>query len=134
MGSHIVGRVEEIPPGSRKIIEAEKRSIGIFNIRGNFFAVRNVCPHQGAPLCLGRIRGTMESSVPGEYEYVMDGEILVCPWHCWEFHIKTGRSIFNPHRMRVKNYEVTIEPDQGDEPSIETFDVTTERGNLVLHI
>ncbi|MGH2549124.1 MAG: Rieske (2Fe-2S) protein, partial [Thermomicrobiales bacterium] len=57
MGRHVVGRVSEVPPGGRKIVEASGRSIGIFNVNGSFHALRNSCPHQAAPLCLGAIKG-----------------------------------------------------------------------------
>ena len=50
MGNHAVARVSELPPGARKIIELEGRSIGVFNIKGAYYALRNTCPHQGAPL------------------------------------------------------------------------------------
>lgn len=137
MGKHIVGRVSELVPGDRKIVETEGRSIGVFNVHGNFFAIRNSCPHQAAPLCLGSIKGMTMPSKPGEYIWARDGEILRCPWHGWEFDITTGRSIFNPHRMRVKAYDVTIEegidPDKEDE-SVETFEVSVEDGWIVLHV
>jgi len=55
------------------------RSIGVFNIRGQFYALRNRCPHQGAPLCLGRVKGTTLSSKPYEYVYGRDEEIIQCP-------------------------------------------------------
>lgn len=137
MGRHVVGRVSEVPPGDRRIVEAGGRSIGIFNVGGTFYALRNSCPHQAAPLCLGAIKGMTLPSKPGEYRWGRDGEILRCPWHGWEFDIRTGRSIFNPHRTRVKAYEVTIEPDHSqddtDDQSVETFDVTVEDGFIILH-
>ncbi|MCA1667024.1 MAG: Rieske 2Fe-2S domain-containing protein [Thermomicrobia bacterium] len=46
--------MEELPPGARKIVELAGRSIGVFNLGGEFFALRNSCPHQGGPLCTGR--------------------------------------------------------------------------------
>ena len=49
----VVGTVDEIPPGGRKIVEVAGRSIGVFNVGGEFFALRNRCPHQGGPLCEG---------------------------------------------------------------------------------
>ena len=55
---HVVGRVAEIPPGERKIVELEGRSIGVFNVWGTFYALRNACPHQAGPLCLGTITGS----------------------------------------------------------------------------
>ena len=135
VGRHIVGRVSDVQPGERRIVEAEGRSIGVFNVDGSFFALRNSCPHQAAPLCLGSIKGMTMPSKPGEYIWARDGEILRCPWHGWEFDILTGRSIFNPHRTRVKAYDVTIEDRLDDEdPSVETFPVSVEDGWIVLHL
>ena len=130
MGRHIIGRVSEVPPGERRIVEVDGRSIGIFNVHGQYYALRNRCPHQGAPLCLGAIKGMALPSRPGEYRWGREGEILRCPWHGWEFDILTGRSIFNPHRVRVRTYEVTVEPDE--DPAVETYSVTVEDGVIVL--
>ena len=132
MGRHIVGRVTELAPGERKIVEVEGRSIGIFNVHGRYYALRNRCPHQAAPLCLGAIKGMTLPSRPGEYVWAREGEILRCPWHGWEFDITTGRSIFNPHKTRVRTYEVTVEADDGE--AVETFPVTEEDGLIVLHV
>ena len=132
MGRHIIGHVSELPPGERRVVEAEGRSIGIFNVQGQFYALRNQCPHQGAPLCLGAIKGMALPSKPGEYIWGRDGEILRCPWHGWEFDILNGRSICNPHRMRVRTYEVTIEAEE--DPSVEAYLVTIEDGLIVLHV
>lgn len=133
MGRHVVGGVAEIPPGQRKIVDIEGRSVGVFNVNGVFFALRNSCPHQAAPLCLGAIKGMTMPANPGEYVWAREGEILRCPWHGWEFDITTGRSIYNPHRVRVKRYEVTVEPGQAPDPSVETFAVTVERELVVVH-
>ena len=131
MGRHVVGPASELPPGGRKIVEAEGRSIGIFNVRGQYFGLRNRCPHQAAPLCQGAIKGMTMPCKPGEYVWARDGEILRCPWHGWEFDITTGRSVFNPHAVRVKMYEVTVEaPDE----SVETYPVTVEAGTIILHV
>jgi hypothetical protein len=46
MGRHVVGRASEIPPGQRRIVEVEGRPIGVFNISGVYYALRNSCPHQ----------------------------------------------------------------------------------------
>ena len=73
MAKHVVATVDEIPPGERKIVELEGRSLGVFNINGEFYAVRNICPHQGAPLCEGRLTGLLQSDVPGEYNYTRKG-------------------------------------------------------------
>src|ERR1041384_4178950 len=101
--------IGEIPAGGRKIVEIGGKSIGVFNVSGTFYALRNSCPHQGAPLCLGSLKGTCLPSRPGEYIWAREGEILRCPWHGWEFDVTNGKSIFDPHRLRVRSYEVTVE-------------------------
>lgn len=110
MTRHVVGRVEEIPPGGRKIVTVAGRSIGIFNVQGEFFALRNRCPHQGGPLCEGLLWGMLQARVPGELEYTRAGEILTCAWHGWEFDIRTGQSWCDPERLRVRRYDVSVEP------------------------
>ncbi|HET7559317.1 MAG TPA: Rieske (2Fe-2S) protein [Limnochordia bacterium] len=155
---HVVCRQDELPPGKRRIVEAGGRSIGVFNVHGRYYALKNVCPHQQAPLCLGRVAGTTLPGAVGEYRYGREGEIIRCPWHGWEFDLTTGRSIFNPHRVRVKTYEVAVEPsastvsppgacdppearpdrpapraDEAEDPSVETFDVVVEGSWVVLY-
>lgn len=132
MKRHVVALLKEFPPGTRRIVEAEGRSIGVLNVHGIFYALRNSCPHQGAPLCIGRLSGTKIATKAFEYIYAHEDQIIKCPWHGWEFDITTGRSIFNPHRVRVKTYEVTIETDEED-PAIETYSVTVEDGVVILH-
>ena len=109
MARHVVATVAEIPPGQRKIVEVGGRSIGIFNVNGAFFALRNRCPHQGGPLCLGPLEGLVQSTGPGDYSVSRPGEVLRCPWHGWEFDIQTGQSWFDPTRVRVRRYEVSVE-------------------------
>lgn len=144
----VVCRVEELEPGERKIVEVNARSIGVFNLHGSFHALRNVCPHQLAPLCLGRLTGTTLPSQVGEYVWGREGEIIRCPWHGWEFDVTTGRSIFNPHRVRIKSYPVVVEPAEPtastcsapseEEARVETFPVAVEAGEggdvVVLYV
>ena len=66
---HVVCAADELPPGSRTIVEIDGRSIGVFNVDGELFAIRNSCPHRGAPLCEGTIGGTMLPSDPHSYVY-----------------------------------------------------------------
>ncbi|MGW5360302.1 Rieske (2Fe-2S) protein [Actinopolymorpha pittospori] len=106
---YVVATLEEIAPGDRKIVEVAGRSIGIFNVSGELFALRNRCPHQGAPLCQGSLWGTVTASVPGQIEYTPGGEILSCPHHGWEFHIRTGQSWCDPGRLHVGGYRVDVE-------------------------
>ena len=110
MARYVVGTVDEIPPGQRKIVEVDGRSIGVFNVGGEFFALLNRCPHQGGPLCSGRLSGFLRSTEPGQYIYSRPGEILRCPWHGWEFDIRTGQSWFDPAQVRVRSYDVAVAP------------------------
>ena len=130
---HIVCRTEALLPGDCKIVEAKGRSVGVFNVKGRYYALRNACPHQQAPLCQGEITGTTLPSDVNAFHYAREGEIIRCPWHGWEFDITTGKSIFNPHRMRVATYAVTVEQDEPD-PSVEQFEVTVESGWVVVHV
>lgn len=146
MAKHIIGTVDEIPPGERKLVTVAGREIGIFNIRGEFYALRNRCPHQGGVLCKGRVSGFVTASVPGEYEYTRKGEILRCPWHGWEYDIKTGQSWVDPASVRVRSYDVEITPGteiKGAEamaglvkgPYVaETYPVTVEQTYLIVEI
>ncbi len=148
MAKYVVATVDEIPAGQRKIVEVAGRSIGVFNVGGEFFALRNRCPHQGGPLCLGPLGGLVSSSGPGEYTISRQGEILRCPWHGWEFDIRTGQSWFDPTGVRVRRYAVTVEGDEarGDEALVpsagleqgpfvaETYPISVEQRRVVVDI
>lgn len=145
MKKYVVASVEEIPPGQRKIVRVAGRSIGIFNINGDFFAIRNRCPHEGAPLCEGVLSGFVDSTTPGEYTYTRKGEIIRCPWHQWEFDVKTGQSWFDPAKTRVRAYEAKVEsgcslcdpnaPNMEKGPfTVETFPVSLDRDYVVIEL
>jgi 3-phenylpropionate/trans-cinnamate dioxygenase ferredoxin subunit len=89
---HVVAAVADIPPGGRKLVTADGRAIVVFNLGGEFFALSNRCPHRGGSLCQGSLTGLVLSDEPGEYNYTRRGEIIRCPWHSWEFDIRTGKS------------------------------------------
>ena len=110
MARHVVAPASEIPPGSRKLVTVRGRPIAIFNIGGEYFGLLNRCPHQGGNLFAGRLTGLLESPVPGKYVYSRQGEILRCPWHGWEFDIRTGQSYCDPERIRARAYAVEVEP------------------------
>ena len=57
MRRYVVAKQEELPPGERKIVPVGGRGgIGVFNVGGSFYALKNRCPHKGGPLCQGRLR------------------------------------------------------------------------------
>lgn len=142
MPSYVVAAVDEIPPGERKLVEVAGRSVGVFNVGGAYYALLNRCPHQAGPLCRGLLHAFIESTVPGEYRYTRKGEILRCPWHGWEFDVKTGQSWFDPARVRVRAYEASVQPGSaiatgGMQPGpyvAETYPVSVEERYVVVHI
>lgn len=111
MARYVVDALEEFPEGSRRVVDAGGRSVAIYNRGDRFFALRNICPHHGAPLCTHELRGTMTATQPGEYAYAMDGEIVRCPWHGYEFTVEDGRCLSAPGAYRVKTYRVEVEED-----------------------
>ncbi len=121
----VVGNVSEISPGQRKIVVPfrGRAGIGVFNVAGSFYAVRNICPHKNGPLCTGQLSGRVATDGPPSILGTSisvdgDGEILRCPWHQWPFEISTGRCLIDPE-MRVKTYPVKID---GDDIVVEYLD------------
>ena len=140
MAKYVVATVDEIPPGKHKLTTVSNRRIGVFNIDGAFFALRNRCPHQGGPLCQGRILGHLVSEQPGEYRYDASRWTIRCPWHGWEFDVSSGQSWWDPERTRVPTYPVTIE-DSGEKSDLvrgpylaETYRVSVDRQSIVVEI
>ena len=110
MAAHVVATVDEIPPGKRKLVEVSGRAIVVFNLGGDFYALNNRCPHRGGSLAQGIQTGLVESKEPGDYCYSRLGEMVKCPWHGWEFDIRTGQSYCDPKRFRARAYPVNVEP------------------------
>ena len=106
MARHVVARAEDLPPGSRKLIEIEDRLIGVFNIDGKLYALRSRCPHKGASLCEGTVSRAVTANLPGELEWDANTPILRCPWHGWEFDMRNGKSWCEPNSLRVRAYPV----------------------------
>ena len=109
MSRHVVARTSEIPPGGRKRFTIKGRPIAVFNLDNQFFGMLDRCPHQGGSLCAGITTGLLLSSQPGQYSYIRKGEFIRCPWHGWEFDIRTGQSYCDPERVRSKAYAVGTE-------------------------
>ncbi len=107
----VVAQTTEIGPGERRMVIVDGREIGLFNLDGVYYALLNYCPHRGGPLCQGRIRPLVTAESVTQLTHQREGEILKCPWHQWEFDIKTGRALFDA-RLRVKAYRVAVEGDE----------------------
>ena len=93
LGSGFVGvaRLEELPQGTSKIVWIDNRTVALFNVNGTVYATDNNCPHSGGPLGKG----------------TLDGEVVTCPWHMWEFNVRTGINVFSPEE-RIETYQVIV--------------------------
>ena len=81
MGAQVkVGRVDDVPSGEGRVIEAGGRTLALFNVDGRFYAIDNACAHRGGPL--------------GEGE--LTGPVVMCPWHAWRWDVTTGANVNNP--------------------------------------
>ncbi len=137
MARHIVATVDEIPPGQRRLVNVDGRDIGIFNVNGEYFAVSNRCPHEGASLCKGRVVGLVEAKEPGDYRCSRRGELIRCPWHGWEFDLRTGKSWCEPDRTRVRRYDLKVESGGAlveGELRAETYPVSIEKQYVVVEV
>lgn len=144
----IVGKASEIADGGRKIIEVAGREIGIYRVGADFFAFLNRCPHLGGPLCKGDVVTEISAVEPGAVRGDPSRKYITCPWHNWEFDIRTGRSYFNPSGPRARAYAVSVEDgcavrqalEQGSTERvegpyrIEHIPISVEDEILVLHL
>jgi 3-phenylpropionate/trans-cinnamate dioxygenase ferredoxin subunit len=134
---YVVATVDEVVPGEAKLVTVKGREIGLYNVNGEFYALLNRCPHEGASLCKGKIIGLVESDGPGDYRVSRQGEFVKCPWHGWEFEIKTGQSYCDPKGTFVKAYKVEVQDGEAlaKGPFVaETFPVVVENNYLVIEI
>ena len=74
-------KVSEIPVGSIKELQIGGNSVALANVGGTFYAISNTCLHRGGPLGQGQLEGT----------------VVTCPWHGWQFDVTTGRAVMNPN-------------------------------------
>ncbi|TPK93632.1 Rieske (2Fe-2S) protein [Mesorhizobium sp. B2-4-14] len=134
MKRYAVAAVGDIPEGGRLKVEVAGRAIVIFHVDGSFYALADRCPHQGGPLSEGDQIGELRASAPGQHRYCRRNMIIRCPWHHWEFDIKTGLSQIDPARLKVRTYQTALgnHPDCiTDATLIATAFETTEEAEIV---
>lgn len=103
-----LGPVDDLPSDHFRVLSVGNVEIGVVRSRGRVLAVRSVCPHQGAPICEGKVRGTWLPSRPGELVYGMDGLVVECPWHGYEFSLDDGKALFDMMRGKLRIYPVIV--------------------------
>ena len=87
--------VGDVPPGTGKCVEVNGKEIALFNLDGAFHAIDNTCLHRGGPLGEGEV----------------DGTLVTCPWHGWQYDILTGKNIGDDTGAGVARYDVKVEGD-----------------------
>lgn len=116
MVEHVIVSEDKIEDGERILVELKGREIGIFRLDGDLYAYSNWCPHQGGPICEGACTGRQEAEYDAEnrrveLEWTDEGEILTCPWHDWEFDLKTGKNIPR-EEIQLLSYPVRTEDEK----------------------
>jgi nitrite reductase (NADH) small subunit len=89
-----VANVGDLGVGQARVVEAEGRTLALFNVDGRLYALDNACAHRGGPL--------------GEGD--LEDRIVVCPWHAWRWDVTTGSNANNP-AVKMACYQVRVEPD-----------------------
>lgn len=107
---HKLFQADEFAPGEWRDVSIDGASIVVIRTpTGEFRALRNICPHQGVPLSLGKLQPLVVGDDVGVYELAPDRFTMRCPWHGYEFDVDSGRCIADPEHIRVRTYPVTIE-------------------------
>ena len=104
-----IGKAEDLRDGHHRVVRVGGREIGVFNIRGVFHGLPNLCPHQRGPLCEGSVSGTIDYGPHTDWKlaWIWEGEVVTCPWHALEFHIPSGRCVAFDE-IRLRTYEVRV--------------------------
>ncbi|SIO62984.1 nitrite reductase (NADH) small subunit/3-phenylpropionate/trans-cinnamate dioxygenase ferredoxin subunit [Singulisphaera sp. GP187] len=87
-----MAELSELPPGGSKEVEHDGRIYALFNVDGKITAIDGICPHQGGPLAEGPL----------------DGTLVTCPWHGWQFDVCSGKTPMGS-KLKQTVYEVTVE-------------------------
>jgi len=88
-----VGTVEDIPPGKYKTIDVDDVLIAVFNVENKFYAIEDVCTHDGGILTGGQVTGC----------------VITCPRHGAQFDVRTGEVLAAPAYEPVSTYPVRIQ-------------------------
>lgn len=113
MTSYEVGAVSELEEGDRVVVEIEGKEVAVFHLDGEYYAYLNWCLHQGGPCCEGPVSGTYSAWYDRENRETVlswdrEDEILNCPWHGWEYEIKTGDCLAR-QGLSLPSYPVSVE-------------------------
>jgi 3-phenylpropionate/trans-cinnamate dioxygenase ferredoxin component len=89
----VVARVAELTPGTRRVIDMDGVAVAVFNLNGEYFAIQDICSHDGGELANGEL----------------EGEVIICPRHGARFSIKTGTVLGPPAYEDIRTFPVRVE-------------------------
>jgi nitrite reductase/ring-hydroxylating ferredoxin subunit len=107
-----VGEVDRFPERSVTVVRAGDVELGIVRWDGDqLYALRNVCPHAGGPVCAGRLGPRIIADAGDPLRLGVDDACptLTCAWHGWEFDARDGRALTPGSRLRVRTYPVHVD-------------------------
>jgi nitrite reductase/ring-hydroxylating ferredoxin subunit len=107
-----IGPASEFGDPGRKVIESDGVEVGVFRLGNEFFAYANICPHMGGPACQGKVIAKVDEVIAEDrtsrgLAFSKTQMHVVCPWHGFEFDIRTGRHPGN-RRMRLRPVPVRV--------------------------
>ena len=110
-----VGAAADFADPGRKVIDADGLEVGVFKLGGEFFAYANVCPHMGGPACQGKMMPKVEEVIADDHTskgmaFSKKQLNIVCPWHGYEFDMRTGIHAGNP-KVRLRSIKVHVSKD-----------------------
>ena len=96
----------------RRVIDVNGLEIGVFRVKGSFYAYESECAHQGGPVCQGIIYKRVEENLAQDgtsagLKYSKDRLHIVCPWHGYEYDLETGIFPTNP-KVRLRKFNVSV--------------------------
>jgi nitrite reductase/ring-hydroxylating ferredoxin subunit len=107
-----IGSAADFEDPGRKIIGFEHFEVAVFKLGGEFYAYLNHCPHMGGPACQGKIIAKVEEVIAEDrtskgMAFSKTRMHVVCPWHGFEFDIRTGVHPGNP-RARLRKIKLAV--------------------------
>lgn len=106
-----VACLHDVPLQGTRLVTVKGREIGLLRSGESIFAVRNRCPHQGGPLCKGPVRPLVRADESGAIQVDAAEPMITCPWHGWQFFLRTGRSLWDAN-YGVRVYPVEVRGDR----------------------
>lgn len=87
-----VARAGDVPPGEARVVKAGELELALFNVDGAFHATQAQCLHLKGPLGHGKLEGC----------------VISCPWHGWQYDVRTGENEFD-RALQLEKFEVVVE-------------------------